>query len=418
VKAQPPVVVVPGITGTELVDHYPLEPEIVWSTFRRKQFERLALHPDDLRYEAREPAQVRARSAFTIVYGDLVEALRHDLTRRADKPTPVFCFGYDWRQDCARTAEQLGEFVAEVAARTALLPHYREDRAGMQVDLVGHSMGGLIIAALLGGARRAPAVRRVVTLGTPFRGSIDSILKLAIGMGSLTGDHPRDREREAARVTPALYQLLPSYAGAIDAAPSLPSDIFEIDAWQPSLLQTLREYVRLEKAEIRAEDLLRGFLAGGKQLISSVNSLPIAAALPEGADGWLPIVGIGEETHCSAQIKPWRGAPWFEFAPPVNEPPPSLRTGDGTVPLAGAVPDFLDLARLVCVSREDLSFWELKDRVLLAVQGLHAFLPVINFVQHLTIRFLRSDFRSDDVRARRAPGVAVPTWPSWLRPAN
>ncbi|MCK4485881.1 MAG: hypothetical protein KAU38_03860 [Desulfobacterales bacterium] len=53
-------------------------------------------------------------------------------------------FEYDWRQDCTLTADLLDRFVDEVIARTKLLPHYRDE--DFRVDLVGHSMGGLIIA--------------------------------------------------------------------------------------------------------------------------------------------------------------------------------------------------------------------------------------------------------------------------------
>jgi alpha-beta hydrolase superfamily lysophospholipase len=177
---QPPVIVLPGITATGLEDHYPLDPETVWSAIRPRDYPRIALHPDDVRYEAQEPARVLPRSPFGLVYGDLVAALRHDLTRRADQPTPVFGFGYDWRQDCARTAQQLGAFVEEVLARTALLPHYRREPPS-QVDLVGHSMGGLVLARYLADVQNIPRprrrVRRVVTLGTPFRGSMDSMLR-------------------------------------------------------------------------------------------------------------------------------------------------------------------------------------------------------------------------------------------------
>ena len=57
-KYQNPVIVIPGITGTSLTDEYPINPEAIWSTLLDKNFERLALHPDNLRYEAREPARV------------------------------------------------------------------------------------------------------------------------------------------------------------------------------------------------------------------------------------------------------------------------------------------------------------------------------------------------------------------------
>ncbi len=427
---QPPVVVVPGITATALDDFYPLDPEPVWSALRHKEFERIALHPDDLRFEAKEPARVLPRNPYGLVYGDLVEALRHDLTKRADRPTPVFGFGYDWRQDCARSAGQLGAFIDEVLARSALLPHYAEEPPA-EVDLVGHSMGGLVIAKFLAdsAADRAAAraagrraarfrVRRVVTLGTPFRGSMDSILKLATGMGTLTGPEPRDREREASRTIPALYQLLPSYRGAFEPAEGMPRDIFRATAWQPSIVATLREFIRLQKAKADPEALLQSLLASAKSFIAAVNALDPAAALPEGGDGWLPIVGIGEETHVRSGIESWRGQPWFELRGPENgkdaDGRPAESSGDGTVPFLGACPDFLERERLVCVMKRDLGFWELKDRIYTEVAGLHGFLPRMNLVQRLAIRFLRKDF-GGEVAGRRAPGVAgPPRWPSWL----
>lgn len=418
--AQPPVIVLPGITATVLDDYYPLEPEEVWSAIRHKEFERIALHPDDLRYEALEPARVLPKGPFDLVYGDLVDALRHDLSKKKDKPTPVFGFGYDWRQDCTRTAAQLDSFIEEVLARTALLPHYKADKP-KAVDLVGHSMGGLIIARYLKDKqdqKKPSKVRRVVTLGTPFRGSIHAIQKLAVGMGFLTGDSPRDRERETGRTIPALYQLLPSYAGAITADAGVPSTaIFDLKAWQPSLLATLKEYIRIQKADIDADTLLKGYLDAAKAFIDAVNGLRPDAVLPEKKDGWLPIVGIDHKTHVTAHIEMWKGSPWFKFPDEVNGGLRSQDTGDGTVPFLGACPDpaFLERERLVCVTKAELSFWEFRDKVLVELAGLHGFLPKINLVQKATIRFLRDDFQIDPLQVHKAPGVQKAKWPGFLK---
>ena len=56
-----PVIVVPGITASSLVDEYPMGKEEIWSAVLNKAFERLSMHPDNLEYEAIEPAQVSAR---------------------------------------------------------------------------------------------------------------------------------------------------------------------------------------------------------------------------------------------------------------------------------------------------------------------------------------------------------------------
>src|SRR5882672_10561911 len=243
---QPPAIVVPGITATSLEDTYPLSPEEIWTPILTRNYERISMHPDDPRYDALEPARVLPRSIFGIVYNDLVEALRHDLSPRADRPTPVYAFPYDWRQDCRRSIERLGEFVQEVLQRTRLLPHYADDPP-KQVDLVGHSMGGLLIAGYLTRPESRGRVRRVVTMGTPFRGAVDAVSKLSTGMGTLTGDAPRDRERESARTIPAIYQLLPSFAGI--------PNLFSRSEWQPSVARTLKEYCRLRQAKIDGDAL-------------------------------------------------------------------------------------------------------------------------------------------------------------------
>lgn len=221
---QSPVIVVPGITASNLEDFYPIPPESVWSAILKKKYDRIALHPDNSRYEVREPARIRATSIFDIVYEDLVETLKEELEIDGEG-TPVFPFDYDWRQDCTLTANMLDKFINEVIARTRLLPHYRGKN--LKVDLVGHSMGGLIIADYLKRHGEKEKVRRVVSIGTPFQGSIDAILKLIIGKGHLTGENPRDRERVMARTVPALYQLLPSFDSAVKGVGDVPTDPFD-----------------------------------------------------------------------------------------------------------------------------------------------------------------------------------------------
>jgi hypothetical protein len=77
--------------------------------------------------------------------------------------------------------------------------------------------------------------------------------------------------------------------------------------------------------------------------------------------------------------------------------------------------DFMPAKRLACVTTRELSFWEIRDRVLVEFAGMHAFLPKMNLVQRLVIRFLNDDYRGR-TEARPAPGVTAPQWPAWLRP--
>ena len=439
-KVQPPVVVVPGITATTLHDEYPVDPDEVWGMLR-KAWDRIYLHPDDTRYERSEPARVRADALFGYPYGDLIEELRHDLTSRADEPTPVFPFPHDWRQPLERIEDRVAAFVTEVVERTSLLRHYH--RAGYaaadgRVDLVGHSMGGLIVAGYLaryGGAR----VRKVATLATPFRGSFEAVLKVATGLSSLPGGEG-SREREVARLTPALYHLLPSFEGGVTADDGLGTDLFEADTWQPGVVQTLAEQIRLygvrgealdEAARMReARALFQTLLDQAARHRGVVEALR-PSAFGMNRNDWLAVVGVGEKTRVRLRIvRSADGAPWFRLRSTDRRngyPEPEIAddgtveasredTGDGTVPYRGARPAFLPQDALVCVTDDDFGYWEIRDRLL--EHGafgksvtLHSLLPAMNVVQRLVVCHLkgargRRGASHDGVWGRRAPDLA------------
>lgn len=411
---QNPVIVVPGITATDLVDDYPLKADEIWTMVFNKDYERLALHPDDLRYEAVEPAHIVAGQLFPI-YNDLIRALRHELSQRADRPTPVFAFPYDWRMDLRDTAVKLGAFVDEVIERTKLLRHYGTANR-LKVDLVGHSMGGLVITEYLSQRGRGSRVGKVATIGTPFLGSIEAIVKITTGMSLITGPEPREREREAARLTPALYQLFPSYAGATTDAAGNEVDILDCNNMQKSIIASLTEFVRLysvstpagERAA-RAVHILEEMLDKARRHRRNVESFrPSDARVRQ--DDWLAIIGVGERTRINMVVDGGAGSRWFtisedQFVNQLSRRHPDNRlTGDGTVPLPGAIPPFLPATRLVCVQDDDLEFLELRDRIMVGLGGFHGLLPRINLVQRLVTKHLRPDYRGR-VWGRRLPGA-------------
>ena len=119
-----PVIVLPGAIANYLRDLYAIPPEMIW-TVLTKDYERAALHPDDLkdqgtarrrRFEAVEPAQIVPDQLYEIVYKELIDELRHNLSAKEDEPVPVFPFSYDWRQPLEVIQDQLGAFIEESSA--------------------------------------------------------------------------------------------------------------------------------------------------------------------------------------------------------------------------------------------------------------------------------------------------------------
>jgi len=416
-----PVIVVPGITGSELRDEYAVSPETVWSAVLNKDYERLALHPDDLRYELLEPARIANDAVFRIAYGNLIEELRYNLTERSDEPVPVYPFPYDWRQPLDLVEARLGAFVQEVIARTKLMRHY--DRSGYSknpaVNLVGHSMGGLIIAGYLEHAKKASIVEKVATLGTPFRGSLEAPIKVITGTASMGGEvESASREREAARLTPALYHLVPRFAGALQVDPGLPDDLYSVDAWQQGVIDTLAEFIRLHglrdgsptERKKWAQELLGEMLDKAKVHRDRVESLTLHRAGLK-PDAWLCLVGVDTVTRCRLQIRRLRGKPVFDLSSEDrrndwhdSNPANRTFTGDGTVPFLGSEPSFLQRKNLVCLRPDDFGYWEVRDRLLNSVGGFHAMLPNLNLSQRLIVSHFQGR-RAKGTWGRPAPGI-------------
>jgi len=411
-----------------LRDQYPVSPETVWSPFKLlvKAYERVTPHPSDTRYELQEPARVTADQVFELIYSEFIEELRHNLTARADEPVPVFPLAYDWRQPLERVENELAAFIDEVVGRTQLLRHYHEAGYGTgrfpaQVNLAGHSMGGLIIAGYLQ-KHGKKKVNRVATLGTPFRGSVEAVAKTTVGVAALGSSPGSSREREAARVTPSLYYLLPSFKGAVEAEAPLPADLFVPEAWQPGIIATIREFVRMygikpTDPQQQAIELLTRMLNAAWRYRLRTERLE----LPESKD-WLSIVGVDAPTRVHMHIgKDNSGQPRFDLtdADVRNDwqsATPSLRTqtGDNTVPYLGARAKFIPAEEVVCVTPGDFSFWEFKDRVLEAA-GFHSNLPNLNLAQRLVVSHFRGRLYGE-VWGRPAPDLETGT--AWDPPIS
>lgn len=396
-----PVIVVPGITAAYLDDRYTLPPETIWSVLS-KDYERAALHPDNPRYEATEPALVRGGQLFEICYGELIEELRHNLKEVEDQPIPVFPFSYDWRQPLEIAAAELGQFIDEVIERTKLLRHYDKADYGAnpKVDLVGHSMGGLVILAYLSKALGNAKVGKVVTLATPFRGSFESVIKITTGTANLGVSAPSSREREAARITPSLYCLLPDLPNAVTSDPGIPNDLFDIKAWQPSIIDTIDEYIRLHGLKQKDRDeqaraLFAGFLKQASALRNRLKQFRLDQA-QLGADDWLCVVGVDADTRVRLKIASSRGNPEFDFQNKDRQNAWSDAsdrnlTGDGTVPYDAALPHFLPPEKLVCISPQDYGYWEVGNIATTKLAGFHGILPNMNMLHRLIVRYLKGE---------------------------
>jgi len=417
-----PVIFLPGIMGSTLRDEYQVDPDNVWSVAKAalKSYERITLHPDDLRYEMKEPARVVKDQVFELFYNEIIQELRYNLSPGPEIEVPVFPFAYDWRQPLAVTEAALAAFVNEVIERTSLLRHYNAEGykpKNGRVNLVGHSMGGLVIAGYVQKYGLAQ-VDKVVTLASPFRGSIEAITKTTLGGGGFSSSSGGSREREAARLTPALYHLLPSYDGAVKP---VKRDVYLKENWQRGIVRTIGGFIdrnsllpketdpqkRADETYALAETLLTRILDDAWDHRSRIEKL----RLPD-PKRWLSVVGVGGKTRVDVKITvdPTEG-PFFDIPDEVNDwkaAKPSVRTGDNTVPYHGARCAFIPTEQVVCLSTDDFGFWEFGDKLLTHL-GFHSALPSMNVAIRLTISHLRGKPQGD-IWGRPSPEIKAKDW--------
>jgi len=210
-------------------------------------------------------------------------------------------FGYDWRRPVALSSALLATAINEK------LPALRRRRPGARVIIVAHSMGGLVARHYLQEHDRAGDCERVLTLGTPYRGSVKALDYLINGprLGPL-------RFRflaETMRRVPALYELLPIYRTVIDRRGALPApaqrvvEIVEalgLDPEHVEQVRAAREFMRaLNAPNDRSRRLqpLVGYgsptpqqaeLYDGKLIVSERADLLPAEYQISGGDGTVP----------------------------------------------------------------------------------------------------------------------------------
>lgn len=147
-------------------------------------------------------------------YNALLKRLRtHGYREESGNLLPV---PYDWRLSNRYNGQRLATIVEPA------LDHWRSQRNQNQnarLVFVCHSMGGLVARWYIEKCGGADLTRKLITLGTPYRGAAATIEQLVNGVRKGIGPLAITLT-EFARSMPSLHQLLPAYA-CIDHARTL-----------------------------------------------------------------------------------------------------------------------------------------------------------------------------------------------------
>ncbi|UOB08020.1 hypothetical protein MQE23_02555 [Streptomyces sp. HP-A2021] len=215
------VIVVPGIMGSELVDVTTGKTlwgladanwyVSAWMTGQGLRNLRVT-DPETERRRVRATRLLRFPAFMPVLTGmEPYTRLMERIAQVVRHPAALRPFPYDWRLPVAHNAALLARAIE--AHLTAW--RWRAESRGpggsrARVVLVTHSMGGLLVQEMAQVPGALDEVRSIVTLGTPFLGSLDAVRMLSEGVGS-PFPLPRRRLQALARTLPSVYELLPAY---------------------------------------------------------------------------------------------------------------------------------------------------------------------------------------------------------------
>jgi len=210
-----PVVFVPGLMGSELW----LGSERIWPNIKV-----MLKNPEIFRMDGPHPLEPRGIVNEVIIVPNLVKLeqynrmgdyLVEDLGYERGKD--FFEFAYDWRQDVRQSARLLG---AAIEAWELKPP----------ITLIGHSLGTLVSRYYVEKCGGKDKVGRLILMGGPHQGVPKALSSLLIHPEVLPFGLLGERLRRIVSSFPTSYQILPTYACAVDQKGQA-INLYEDESW-------------------------------------------------------------------------------------------------------------------------------------------------------------------------------------------
>ncbi len=257
-KGKRPVIIIPGILGSELEN--PETKESVWVNLSLPKSDGLSLpispdlskNRDSLTVKgivkkvnlSRFLPEISIYQALTDSmekYGGYTEGNWENSDVENGGLDKYYVFAYDWRRDNVENAQLLIQKVEELKRKLG--------KPDLRFNVIAHSMGGLIAryAAMYGDkdltdGKPAPDwagaknFNKIFMFGTPNEGSMQALETLLKGY-SIAGFNINNLNPEAIITSPAIFQLLPHQSTARFYDENLKP--MEVDLFDP---QTWKEY--------------------------------------------------------------------------------------------------------------------------------------------------------------------------------
>ena len=309
----PPLVFIHGIKGSVLRDAHGA---VRWIT----SWQALGLASSDLKLPIRWIGDVQERDGMTspmpldsVAWHNVYSPL---LKWAAASGRRFRSFSYDWRRDNLETSDEFIRFLSKVSA----------ENGGAKIQVVAHSMGGLITFAAMN--RRPDLFHSVLFAGVPFGSSISFLEDLHAGTSN--GLNSKILSPEVYFTFPSpftFFPINPKESGLVDAnGKRIEHDWYSAEDWAR---QKLGIFSTTSPAAVTKEQWthLRKALERARQLRSA---LAYSATFP-----YPPIAvlaGVNLPTISAVMHNGPRAVRGWDFVTAPREP------GDKRITLANAVP--------------------------------------------------------------------------------
>ena len=362
---QPPVILIHGMMGSRLTDKN--SGKEVWvgnlSKLVFSNYEDIALEIDPDSLLPKPSSLITSGLLDTVVGKDFYAGITDTLksaggyqfadvgVKQLSSARNYYVFTYDWRQDNIQTVRKLSEFIEQIR-----LDYANPD---LKVDLVAHSMGGLIARYYLrygdedtldsndfdinlSGSER---VRRIILLGTPNLGSVGALHSFISGVKIGARTIPT----ETVATMPSAYQLFPHALNdwiITSSGKPLDRDLFDVNIWKrfqwsifdPTVRSRIMQRFENEADGLAYLDLLERYfekhLERARRFVWSL-TVPLPAQpyklIVLGGDCALtPARVVVEEVNEVSEVRLWPNKIKYPLAG-VDYDRIMLEPGDGTV---------------------------------------------------------------------------------------
>lgn len=304
-----PTILIPGISGTKLVNTNTLNFDTIWSSVQSKyeSIYDLALKQDS-RFEVNHKSIIERSDVEDLSYREIVHVLEHKTN------LPIYVFGYDWRKSAVEIAKGMADYIE----------YLKEKLSVNSFNFIVHSMGGLIFSCYLKNLQgNYDVIDHAVLTACPFEGSVRALVAITIGEGGIQFPlfNSNDEFRKIARTFPSVFEMCPTYKDAVVFDNGSEFELFNPDHWQSNIGDDDMGMFRARLSQLKT------FRDKQNPAMLNLRDLP-----KEVRKKFLIIAGEGEETKKQVKVLPQnpdgRVKNFFNFES-IN----SIGNGDGTVPL-------------------------------------------------------------------------------------